>query len=48
VDQGITAASATSLIYTEKRVGLRIEPCGTPIETARVPDNRQGRMDIGL
>ena len=23
------AARATSLIYTEKRVGLRIEPCGT-------------------
>ena len=20
-------------MYTEKRVGLRIEPCGTPIET---------------
>ena len=22
-------------MYTEKRVGPRIEPCGTPIETAR-------------
>uniref|UniRef100_A0A8C7LZD0 Neuralized-like protein 4 n=1 Tax=Oncorhynchus mykiss TaxID=8022 RepID=A0A8C7LZD0_ONCMY len=29
------AARATSLMYTEKRVGPRIEPCGTPIETAR-------------
>ena len=27
-------------MYTEKRVGLRIEPCGTTIETARGPDNR--------
>jgi hypothetical protein len=27
-------------MYTEKRVGPRIEPCGTPIETARGPDNR--------
>ena len=34
------AARATSLIYTEKRVGPRIKPCGTPIETARGPDNR--------
>ena len=33
------AARATSLIYTEKRVGPRIEPCGSPIETARGPDN---------
>ena len=24
------AAKVTSLMYTEKRVGLRIEPCGTP------------------
>jgi hypothetical protein len=23
-----------------KRVGPRIEPCGTPIETVRDPDNR--------
>jgi hypothetical protein len=34
------AARATSLIYTEEIVGLRIEPCGTPIETARGLDNR--------
>ena len=34
------AARASSLIYTEKRVSPRIEPCGTPIETARGPDNR--------
>jgi hypothetical protein len=27
-------------VYTEKRVGPRIEPGGTPIETARGPDNR--------
>ena len=27
-------------MYTEKRVGPRIEPFGTPIETARDPDNR--------
>jgi hypothetical protein len=41
-------ARATSLMYTEKRVAPRIEPCGTPIETARGtpietargPDNR--------
>ena len=26
-------------LYTEKRVGPRIEPCGTPIETPRGPDN---------
>jgi hypothetical protein len=26
------AARATSLIYTEKRVGPRIESCGTPID----------------
>ena len=29
-------------MYTEKRVGPRIEPCGTNIETARRPDNRPG------
>jgi hypothetical protein len=34
------AARATSLMYTEKRVGPRIVPCGTPIETARGLDNR--------
>ena len=34
------AARATSLMYTEKRVDPRIEPCGTPIETASGPDNR--------
>ena len=34
------AARAISLIYTEKRVGPRIEPCGTAIETARGPDIR--------
>uniref|UniRef100_A0AAZ3SV81 GH84 domain-containing protein n=1 Tax=Oncorhynchus tshawytscha TaxID=74940 RepID=A0AAZ3SV81_ONCTS len=27
--------TATSLIYTEKRVGPRIEPCGTPIDCQR-------------
>ena len=27
-------------MYTEKRVGPRIEPCGTPIETARGPYNK--------
>ena len=34
------AARVTSLIFSEKRVGPRIEPCSTPIETARVSDNR--------
>jgi hypothetical protein len=34
------AAIATSLMFTEKRVGPRIEPCGTPIDTARGQDNR--------
>ena len=34
------AARATSLMYTEKRVGPRIEPFGFHIETARGPDNR--------
>ena len=28
-------ARATSLIYTENRVGTRIEPCGTPIDCQR-------------
>ena len=27
-------------MYTEKRVGPRIEPCGTPIETARGPEQQ--------
>ena len=27
-------------MYTEKKVDLRIEPCGTPIETVRGPDKR--------
>jgi hypothetical protein len=34
------AARVTSLMYTEKIVGPRFEPCGTLIETARGPDNR--------
>ena len=34
------AARGTSLMYTEKRVGPRIEPCDTPIESARGLDNR--------
>jgi hypothetical protein len=38
------AARATSLMCTEKRVGLRIELCGTPIETARGPDNRPSHL----
>ena len=40
------AARATSLMYTEKRVGPRIEPCGTPIDTARGPENRP--LDLSL
>ena len=38
------AARATSLIYTERRVGPRIETCVTPIETARRPDNRRSDL----
>ena len=32
-------------MYTEKRVGPRIEPCGTCIETARDPDNKNAVID---
>jgi hypothetical protein len=42
------AARATSLMYTEKRVCPRIEPCGTPIETARGPDNRPSDVEVLL
>jgi hypothetical protein len=31
-------------MYTEKRVGPRIEPCGTPIEAARGSDNRPSEV----
>uniref|UniRef100_A0A674BVK9 Family with sequence similarity 210 member Aa n=1 Tax=Salmo trutta TaxID=8032 RepID=A0A674BVK9_SALTR len=41
----IVSSAATSLMYTEKRVGPRIEPCGTPVETARGPDNSLGQVD---
>ena len=40
VDQGIARSKSNIIDKTEKRVGPRIEPCGTPIETARGPDNR--------
>ena len=45
VDQRITSSKSDIIdIYTEKRAGLRIEPCGTPIETARGPDNRPSNL----
>ena len=41
VDQRINSLKSDIIdINTEKRVSLRIEPCGTPIETDRGPDNR--------
>jgi hypothetical protein len=40
------AGRVTSLIYAEKRVGPRIEPCSTPIETARGPDNRPSDLTL--
>ena len=41
VDPRITSSKSDIIdIYTEKRVVPRIEPCGTPIEAARDPDNR--------
>ena len=40
VDQGITRSKSDIIDIREKRVGLRIEPCGTPIEIARGSDNR--------
>ena len=41
MDQRITSSKSDVIdVYIEKRVGPRIEPCGTPIETARGLDNR--------
>ena len=40
VDQRITHSKSDIIDIIEKRVGPRVEPCGTPIETARSLDNR--------
>jgi hypothetical protein len=47
VVQRITSSKSdiVDLQYTEKRVGPRIEPCGTPIEV-RGPDFNLGKKPI--
>ena len=43
MDQGITSSKSdiVDIQYTEKIVSPRIEPCGTPIESARGLDDRR-------
>ena len=40
VDQRITSSKSDNIDVYREESRPRIEPCGTPIETARGPDNR--------